>query len=170
MARAAILPSVWLTWSSTRCSTSPTARSTPSSGASPRASDPAPAFLQDFPAADDDPDPVTPEDAAFREVGQSDPRRQDAWSALGLPEFDTGEIAARREQFFLDFEAAGSGVRFALTLVVEVAPRHRGRRVVARRQPDLGDRGQEQIIRSTGAAHLRRHPARLKGVGEHVRQ
>ncbi|HEX3715672.1 MAG TPA: hypothetical protein VHV09_22970 [Trebonia sp.] len=53
-------------------------------------------------------------------------------------------------------------------LVVEVAAADGGGRVVADRQPGLGDDPGPEVVRGAGAAHPGGHPARVDGVAEHV--
>ncbi len=93
------------------------------------------------------------------------PTRPDQRSGNATPV--SSSHASSRPSCTSGSEAAGWGG--ARSAVVEAAAADGGVGIAAGGQPDLRVRAQREIVRSTRAAHLRRHPARLDRVRERAR-
>ena len=77
---------------------------------------------------------------------------------------DTGQRRAVVEELVLEGGVARRGVYLPGPLVVEVTSGHPGRRIVADRQPGLGDRREREVVGGTWPAHLCGHPAWFERV------
>src|ERR1700678_3846544 len=71
------------------------------------------------------------------------------WERLRIREHDPGQFSAALEQPVLNLGGSGCRVNLAWLLVVEVTAGDGGRGVLAHRQPDLGHRGQGEVVGCT---------------------
>ena len=86
-----------------------------------------------------------------------------------LRERDTCQFGELRDELPLEVGIKRFRCWSLLFAVMPVASADCRRGIVANGEPGLGEMSHLQIVRSSGAAHFGRHPARIDRVAQHIR-